>query len=71
MLLALELGRLRDRVLSDLNAAYDYYADTRTAWTIVEGAIAAGQKVVVRNVTTGTLTTEAALVDKIRGYIAE
>ena len=35
MALADDIRVLRDRVLADLNAAHDYYADTKIAWQIV------------------------------------
>lgn len=33
---------LRDRVLRDLDAAHDYYADARVAWRLVQEVVAAG-----------------------------
>jgi hypothetical protein len=35
MTLADKIRALRDRVLADLNAAHDYYADSKFAWDIV------------------------------------
>ncbi len=70
MTLTDDLRRLRDRSLADLNAAHDYYTDTTIAWTIVDSAIASGQRVVIHNLTTGTVTTEADLARKARGYVA-
>jgi len=66
-----DIGALRDRVLADLNAAHDYYTDTKIAWDIVRRFIAAGQTLSIRNMTTGTVTTHAELAGKSRGYVAE
>ncbi len=71
MPLAADLQKLRDRAFGDLNAAHDYYTDTRIAWTIVDGEIEAGRQIVIHNRTTGTLTTEADLARKARGYVRE
>src|SRR5689334_5082921 len=71
MALADEIKSLRDRVLSELNAAHDYYTDTRIAWDIVRRAIADGRTFSIRNMTTGTVTTQVELAGKSRGYVAE
>jgi hypothetical protein len=71
MSLADDIRALRDRVLSDLNAAHDYYTDTTVAWDIVRGAIAAGHTFSIRNLTTGTVTTQIDLAGRSRGYVAE
>jgi hypothetical protein len=71
MALADELRVLRDRALADLNEAFDYYTDTKIAWEIVRQVIAAGHTLSIRNTTTGTVTTQADLAGKARGYVAE
>src|SRR5258706_6315855 len=71
MALAADIQSLRDRVLADLNAAHDYYTDTKIAWDIARRAIAAGHTFSIQNMTTGTLTTHADLAGKSRGYVAE
>lgn len=71
MALADDIRALRDRVLADLNAAHDYYADTKIAWDTVRQVIAAGHTFSIRNMTTGTVTTQADLAGKARGYVAE
>ena len=71
MALSDDIRALRDRVLADLNAAHDYFADTKIAWDIVDQVIAAGRTFSIQNVTTGTLTTEAELVRKAQGYMEE
>jgi len=71
MALAADIAALRDRVLSDLNAAHDYYTDTKIAWEIVRRFIASGQTLSIRNMTTGTVTTHVELAGKSRGYVAE
>ncbi len=70
MSLADDLRQLRDRTLGDLNAAHDYYTDTKIAWTIVNRAIAAGETFTIDNRTTGTVKTEADLARKAHGYVA-
>ena len=49
MALAADITTLRDRVLADLNAAHDYYTDTKIAWDIVGRAIADGRTFSIRN----------------------
>src|SRR5260370_39323927 len=71
MALADELRALRDRVLAALTAAHDYYADTKKAWEIVDGFVARGETFTVKNIVTGTETTQADLAGKARGYISE
>jgi hypothetical protein len=71
MPLAADLVGLRDRVLADLNTSYDYITDTKIAWELVGGLIAAGHTFSVRNMTTGTVTTQIELAGKSRGYVAQ
>src|SRR3954466_7220042 len=70
MSLGEELQALRDRALAELDAAYDYYADTKLAWRLVRRQISAGRKFTVRNLTTGTVTTQSDLSRRARGYVA-
>ena len=71
MALADDIRALRDRVLAELNGAHDYYTDTKIAWDIVRQFIAAGHTFSIQNMTTGTVTTQADLAGKARGYVAE
>src|SRR5271167_180042 len=71
MALADDIRAHRDRAVADLKAAHDYYADTKIAWDIANKAIAAGHTFNIRNVTTGTVTTQTDLEAKVRGYVAE
>jgi hypothetical protein len=71
MALAADITALRDRALADLSAAHDYYTDTQIAWDIVRRFIDSGQTLSVRNMTTGTVTTQVELAGKSRGYVAE
>lgn len=71
MALADNIRTLRDRVLTDLTAAHDYYSDTKIAWDIIRKIVAAGYTLTIRNMTTGTVTTQAELAAKARGYVAE
>lgn len=71
MALADDVRALRDRVLADLNDAHDYYTDTKIAWDTVRRIIGAGHTFSIRNMTTGTVTTQADLSSKARGYVAE
>lgn len=70
MALADQIRALRDHTLASLDAAHDYYADSRVAWKIVEEAVTGGATFTNRNPTTGTATTEAELVSKARDYLA-
>ena len=65
-----DIRTLRDQVLADLAAAHDYYTNTKFAWRIVQDAIAAGRAFTIRNMTTGTITTQVELGVKARGYVA-
>jgi hypothetical protein len=69
MALTDDIRSLRDRVLADLNAAHDYYTDTKFAWDTVRKAIAAGQTFSLQNATTGSVTTQADMPGKARGYL--
>ncbi|WP_435011284.1 hypothetical protein P12x_002591 [Tundrisphaera lichenicola] len=71
MSLSEEIRSLRDRVLADLVSVHDYYSNTKTAWRIVHKVITAGNTITVRNLATGTVTTQADLASKARGYVAE
>jgi hypothetical protein len=71
MPLADEIRALRDLVLIDLNAAHDHYTETKIAWKIVRNIIAAGHALTIRNMTTGTVTTQTELAVKAQGYVAE
>jgi hypothetical protein len=66
-----QIEALRDRVLVDLEAAHDYYTDTKIAWQLVQQVIAAGNTFTIRNMTTGTVTTQTDLAARARGYVAE
>jgi hypothetical protein len=71
MALAEDLRALRDRALADLDSAHDYYIHTRTAWRLVRKIVAAGHTFTVRNMATATVTTQADLAAKARGYVAK
>lgn len=59
-----------DRATGELVAAYDYYSDTKSAWTITALRVAAGDQFDFKSDVTGTLTTQADLEAKRRGYVA-
>jgi hypothetical protein len=59
----------RDRVLGELVAAHDYYSDTKSAWRLVHKVVAAGNTFTIRNMSTGTVTTQFELAAKARGYV--
>jgi hypothetical protein len=69
--LADDVRALRDRAFAELDVVHDYYTDTKMAWRIVHDVIQAGNKFTIRNMTTGTETTEAQLAAKARSYVAE
>jgi hypothetical protein len=71
MALVDDVRALRDRALTELTAVHDYYTDSKMAWRIVQKVIRAGQKITIRNMTTGTVTEESQLVAKARDYVAE
>jgi hypothetical protein len=71
MALADDIRALRDRVLADLNNAHDYYTETKFAWRIVHALFKAGGRFSSRNMVTGTVSTQADLASKARGYVVE
>jgi hypothetical protein len=71
MALADDIRALHDRTLVDLAFAHDYYADTKVAWSLVKKIIAAGRRIKVRNVATGTVTNQVELAVKSRGYVTQ
>ena len=70
MALIRDLQQLQDRALADLNAAHDYYADTKVAWTFVRRGIATGQTLILDRAT-GAKATGAEFVTKTHGYVRE
>ena len=71
MPLAEEIIKLRDAISADLAAAYDYYANTKAAWRIVQRYIEKGGKITVQIMPTGGLTTEKELPGKAQLYVME
>jgi hypothetical protein len=71
MPLADDIATHRDRTLSVLNAAHDYYVSTKTVWRIVQQHIDAGETVSVTNATTGTVITHVELAAKAQSYVTE
>jgi hypothetical protein len=71
MALSDDIRALRTRALADLNAAHDYYADTKIAWRIVGKAIKAGTRFSIQNPVTGTVTTQVVLANKVDRYADE
>lgn len=69
MALADELKTLGDRVLAELDAAHDYYVDTKVAWNIVGETVTQGRNFINRNAATGTTTDQTELVEKSREYV--
>jgi len=65
-----EIMVLRDRTLTELDRAHDYYSDTKIAWDIVRASARRSRAVSVKNIATGTETTQSDLVRKAPGYIA-
>jgi hypothetical protein len=71
MPLADELARHRDLILGDLDAAHDYYTNTRAAWRIVRRYISDGGTVSVRNRSAGNVSTHHDLPAKAQLYVTE
>ncbi len=71
MPLADDLARHRDLILADLDAAHDYYTNTKAAWRIVQRFINQGGTVRVRNMSTGNVSTERDLPGKAQMYVTE
>lgn len=71
MPLAHDLSQHRDMILSDLDAAHDFYAHTRQAWAIVQTQIGLGRRVSMRNRATGSRVSNDELAHRARNYVAE
>jgi hypothetical protein len=69
MALGDDIRSLRDRILAELNAAYDYYTDTKSAWELVAEYITIGKSFGVKNLATGTETTPTTLINRALGYV--
>jgi hypothetical protein len=70
MTLADDIRALRSRALADLDAAHEYYTDTKIAWDIVGENIHAGRQFAIRNAATGAVTTQDDLANKADGYVS-
>lgn len=68
--LADDIGRLQQSTHADLNTAHDYYTDTKSAWRIVRNIIQTGHAMTIRNLVTGTVSTQIDLPGKARGYVS-
>jgi hypothetical protein len=66
-----KIRSLRDRVMADLNAAYDYFTHSQIAWRIVHNVVQAGSTFTIKNSVTGTETTHESLLNKSQGYVAK
>jgi hypothetical protein len=64
-----DIQALKDGAQAELTAAHDYYEDTKAAWRIVEDYVRRGKNLTIRNLITGTVTTEADIGAKARGYV--
>jgi hypothetical protein len=71
MAMADEIRDLATRSLTALNAGHDYYAHTKTVWRLMQQAVKAGRTFVVRNMATGTVVNEEALLGLAQQYITE
>ncbi len=71
MALAEDIAALRDRVLTDLNVAHDYYTETKIALEIVRRFIDSDETISLQNLATGTVTTHTDLTVRARGYVKE
>lgn len=71
MPLADDIRAVRDRAITELIAAHDYYADTKAAWQFFGDAIQTGYQFSKTNAVTGTTTSETELLGRIPGYVDE
>jgi hypothetical protein len=69
MALSDEIASLRDRVLTELSDAHDYYTDTKIAWRMVHKIIDLGQTFSIRKRATGTVVTQDVLRIQSLAYI--
>lgn len=68
--LADDIRSLRDRALTELAAAHDYYFHTEVAWIIVRQAVASNPGQGFQNLVTGTITTTQELVTLSSDYVS-
>jgi hypothetical protein len=72
MSLIADIQQIKERTLSDLDSAHDYYIHTKYAWGILQNYIkTSGEKFILKNLTTGNAFTENDLLGKTQDYIAE
>ncbi len=69
MTLAEKIVSLRQRTLTELRDAHDYYANTKAAWEYIVDDINAGGGLTIRNDLTGSNTGSAELAKKADGYV--
>jgi hypothetical protein len=67
--LADDLQALRDRTLADLNAAHDYFTDTKSAWRIVRRVVKSGYAFTIEHRATGTVTAHSEVRGKSIRYV--
>jgi hypothetical protein len=70
MSLADAIRELREGALSKLAWIHDYYNNTKVAWGIVDQYIGAGNPFTIRNIVTGTVTTQTDLAGLAQGYVS-
>lgn len=69
MALSDEIARLRDEMLSSLDASHDYYVHTKRVWRIVQQMARQGHQVTIRNRATGSTVDETELSGLVQGYV--
>jgi hypothetical protein len=69
MSLSENIQNLRDRTLTELTAAHDYYADTQISWQIVHRSVSDGHRFIAHNPATGTRKSQDKLVTRSHEYV--
>ena len=66
-----DIQELSHRVLAGLDASHDYYTYTKRIWRVMQQVVKEGRKFTFRNLTTGTVVDEQALLSRAQRYVTE
>src|SRR5438128_12042406 len=66
-----EIQELAERVLISLQASHDYYTYTKRVWRLLQQIVREGRKFTFRNLTTGTVADEQALLVRAQSYVTD
>lgn len=71
MALADDIQELATRILAALDAGHDYYTYTKRVWRLLQQIVREGRTFTFRNLTTGTVVDEQALLARAQPYVTD